>query len=113
MRIFIVALALATISLQAHAYVDICEMKRSQAEAQQCYQYGANGGMLRMKENYKRIVNSSSVSDSEKRELQDNQKKWEKAVSSKCDDNVCYYRAIGSRNDEIEQFMRSHSLQPM
>ncbi|CAJ3295181.1 Uncharacterized protein conserved in bacteria [Burkholderia pseudomallei] len=113
MNKLIAALALALAATQAHAYVDICAMKNSQSEAQQCYQYGANGGMLRMKENYKRILNSPRVSDSEKRELQNNQKKWEKAVDSKCDDNVCYYRAIGSRNDEIEQFMRSRGLQPM
>ncbi|SIT40220.1 exported hypothetical protein [Paraburkholderia piptadeniae] len=47
-------LALTAVSLQAHAHVDIdiCAMKRSQSEAQQCYEYGADGGMLRMKENF-------------------------------------------------------------
>lgn len=40
MKKLIPTLILAVVATQAHAYVDICNMKRSQAEQQQCYQYG-------------------------------------------------------------------------
>lgn len=113
MKKLIAALVLAAVTVQAHAYVDICEMKRSIAEAQQCYLYGAKGGILRMKENYKRIINSSQVSEKDKTYIEDNQKKWEKAVDSKCDDNACYFRAVGERNEQMEEFMRNRNVQPM
>ncbi|WP_066731110.1 hypothetical protein [Cupriavidus sp. D384] len=113
MKKFIATLILAVVGTQAYAYVDICNMKRSQAEQQQCYQYGASGGMTRMRENNKRVLNSARVSDSEKKAIQDNQKKWEAAVDRKCNDNVCFYHAVASRNDEIQEFMRSRGIQPM
>ena len=113
MKKLITTLILAIIATQAHAYVDICNMKRSQAEQQQCYQYGASGGMIRMKKNYERIMNSERVSSSDKKYLQDNQKKWEVAVDRKCSDNVCYYHAIAQRNEDLQQFMQNHGLQPM
>ncbi|WP_414442417.1 hypothetical protein [Burkholderia sp. 22PA0106] len=113
MRKIIFTLVLATAAAHANAFFDACSMKRSQAEATQFYQYSVSGGMLRMRENFKRIGNSDRVSNSEKQSLQDNQAKWEKAVKSKCDDDACYYQAIGTRNDEIEKFMRDRNLQPM
>ncbi|MCY1261605.1 hypothetical protein D9M68_109640 [compost metagenome] len=73
----------------------------------------ASGGMIRMKKNYERIMNSERVSASDKKYLQDNQNKWEVAVDRKCNDNVCYYHAIAQRNDDMQTFMQNRGLQPM
>ncbi|WP_155696847.1 hypothetical protein [Burkholderia stagnalis] len=58
-------------------------------------------------------MNSERVSSSDKKYLQDNQKKWEAAVDHKCSDNVCHYHAIGQRNEDMQTFMQNHGVQPM
>ncbi|MBP0635913.1 lysozyme inhibitor LprI family protein [Cupriavidus sp. AcVe19-6a] len=113
MKKIIATLILAAAATQASAYVDICNMKRSQSEQMQCYQYGASGGMMRLKKNYERTLNSNNVTESEKKNLRDNQKKWEAAVDRKCSDNVCVYHAVAQRNEDLQQFMQNHGLQSM
>jgi len=117
MRKRFVAIAVLTLlTLAAHAQTrpsDICKMKRSQYERDQCLEYGARGGMLRVKGNTDRLLSSPRVPDSEKQDIVKSHKRWASKVESKCSDNECYYDMARDRNNEIESIMARYNIAPM
>ncbi len=106
------SIALFTLISPSHA-MDICEMKRSQQEQAQCYQYAIKGGQLRMDKNYKRIGDSSNVSQREKQRINTEHDQWADNTNKRCRDNACVYESLSRRNSEIGKFMRTHGLTPM
>lgn len=114
MRKLILATALFSIAAMSHASNPICDGKYSQAERAQCYSYAVNGGMTRMKGNYKRIQASAKIPQNEKDYINVNHNEWAKAAESQCrGSDVCLYGEISKRNSEIEGYMRQHKLTPM
>lgn len=113
MRKLIIALTLLSAAAFSHAGNSMCDAKYSQAERMQCYNYAVNGGLTRMKENYRRIKNSAKVPENEKTYIDTNHQEWAKYVDSTCRDNVCYYSEISKRNNEIEGYMSKFKLTPM
>ncbi|WP_454742282.1 hypothetical protein [Cupriavidus necator] len=118
MRKFLAALALlalSTFAIQAQAQFrasDICKMKRSQYERDQCLEYGLRGSMLRVKGNTQQLLDSSRVSESKKSILKIH-KKWASKFESKCSDNECYYDMASDRNNELERIMAKYNIAPM
>lgn len=117
MRKFLITvaiLALSTVSIQAQSGVsDICKMKRSQYEYDQCIEFGARGSMLRVKGNIQRLLDSPRVPDSEKQSLLKSYKNWTSKVESKCSNNECYWEMGSRRNSELEQIMAKYRIDPM
>ncbi|QOK90506.1 hypothetical protein HF908_02745 [Ralstonia pseudosolanacearum] len=119
MRKFLAAVAilvLSTFATQAQAQVrasDICKMKRSQYERDQCLEYGLRGSMLRVKGNTQRLLDSNRVPESEKESILKSHKKWTSKFESKCSDNECYYDMSSHRNKEIEKIMAKYTIAPM
>lgn len=121
MRKFLAAftiLALSTFASQAQAQfvpTDMCNMKRTQGERDQCIEYGARGSMLRVKGNSERLLQSSRVPQSEKEDIAKSHKKWVAKVKSKCDefDNACFWNLASKRNEELEQIMAKYGIAPM
>lgn len=114
MKKLIATLILTAIATQASAGVaDICNMKSSQYERDQCIEYGARGGMLRVKGNTDRLLQSNRVPDSEKQDIVKSHKKWASKVESKCSDNECYWDMSRGRNNELERIMSQYGITPM
>lgn len=112
----IAILSLSTLAFQAQAQFrasEICKMKRSQYERDQCLEYGLRGGMLRVKGNTQRLLDSSRVPESEKENILKSHKKWTSKFDSKCSDNECYYDMASNRNNEIEKIMAKYNIAPM
>ncbi|MFV8598090.1 hypothetical protein [Ralstonia pseudosolanacearum] len=119
MRKFLAAaaiLSLSTFAIKAHAQFrasDICNMKRSSYEREQCIEYGARGSILRVKGNTQRVLDSSRVPESEKQNILKSHKKWASQLESKCSDNECYWNMASARNNEIERLMAKYGLNPI
>ncbi|MGA4222303.1 hypothetical protein ACI2TZ_10300 [Ralstonia nicotianae] len=119
MRKFLTAAAILTLStftIQAQAQFrasDICNMKRSPYEREQCIEYGARGSMLRVKGNTQRLLDSSRVPESEKQSISKSHKKWASQLESKCSDSECYWDMASARNNEIERLMAKYGLNPI
>lgn len=114
MRKFIISLALSVISVQSFAGVsDICNMKPSQYERDQCIEYGARGSMLRVKGNTDRLLQSSRVPEAEKQNIVKSHKKWASKIESKCSTNECYWDMGSKRNSELEQIMAQYGIVPL
>ncbi|NKA93515.1 hypothetical protein GO283_01969 [Ralstonia solanacearum] len=111
-----VVLTLSTFAVQAQAQFrasDVCNMKRSQYEREQCIEYGVRGSMLRVKGNTQRLLDSSRVPESEKQSILKSHKKWASQLESKCSDNECYWSMASERNNEIERLMAKYGLNPI
>lgn len=111
-------LALSTFASQAQAQfrpTDICNMKPSQYERDQCIEYGARGSMLRVKGNSDRLLSSPRVPQSEKESIAKSHKQWVAKVKRKCDesDNACFWNMASMRNNELEQIMAKYGIAPM
>lgn len=109
-------LILSTFAIQAQAQFrasDICNMKRSPYEREQCIEYGARGSMLRVKGNTQRVLDSSRVPESEKQSVLKSHKKWTSQLESKCSDSECYWNMASDRNNEIERLMAKYGLNPI
>jgi|GEM_PF-1918447 len=109
-------LALSTFAFQAHAQFrasDICNMKRSQSERDQCLEYGLRGSMLRVKGNTQRLLDSRHVPEPEKENSLKSHKKWTSKLESHCSDNACYYNMSSDRNNELERIMVRYNIAPM
>ncbi|KGC65013.1 hypothetical protein DP57_686 [Burkholderia pseudomallei] len=119
MRKFLAAVAILMLSafttqVQAQFRAsDICNMKRSQYERDQCLEYGLRGSMLRVKGNTQRLLDSGRVPDSEKESILRSHKKWARKLDSMCSDNECYYNMASDRNNEIEKIMAKYNIAPM
>lgn len=113
MRKLILSLILLSASVLSHAGSPVCDMKRSEYERAQCYEYSVVGGMKRMKINYDRIHDASHVPQKEKALLAKQHVKWVEYAESKCSTDQCFYGFISKRNSEIERFMRHYGLSPM
>lgn len=112
----IAILAISTFATQAQAQFrasDVCKMKRSQYEQDQCLEYGLRGSMLRVKGNTQRLLDSSRVPESEKENILKSHKKWAGQFESKCSDNECHYDMSSARNNEIEKIMAKYNIAPM
>lgn len=112
----IAVLTLSMLTTLAHAQVrasDICNMKRSQYERNQCLEYGLRGSMLRVKSNTQRLLDSNRVPDSEKDSLLKSHQKWASKLERKCSDNECYYDMTSERNNEIERIMAKYGIAPV
>jgi len=109
-------LALSTFASQAQAQfrpTDICNMKPSQYERDQCIEYGARGSMLRVKGNSDRLLSSPRVPQSEKESIAKSHKQWAAKVQIRCSDNECYWNMASKRNNELEQIMAKYGIAPM
>ncbi|KIP15528.1 hypothetical protein KY49_4592 [Burkholderia sp. MSHR3999] len=119
MRKFLVAIATVAFTMfatQAQAQFrasDICNMKRSQYERNQCLEYGLRGSMLRVKGNTERLLASSRVPDSEKENILKAHKKWAAEVKSECSETECFWNMSSDRNSEIEKIMAKYNIAPM
>ncbi|MCW3481635.1 hypothetical protein OL229_19025 [Neisseriaceae bacterium JH1-16] len=114
MRKHIITLTFAVISTQALAGAsDICNMKPSQYERDQCIEYGARGSMLRVKGNSDRLMQSTRVPQSEKESIAKSHKQWASKVESKCSTNECYWDMASKRNNELEQIMAKYGIAPL
>ncbi|KVT96581.1 hypothetical protein WK60_08580 [Burkholderia ubonensis] len=119
MRKFLVAIAtvaFTAFAIQAQAQFrasDICNMKRSQYERNQCLEYGLRGSMLRVKGNTERLLASSRVPDSEKENILKAHKKWAAEVKSECSETECFWNMSSKRNNEIEKIMAKYNIAPM
>ncbi len=119
MRKFFAAVVICSIStfatgVQAQFRAsDVCKMKPSQYERDQCIEYGLRGSMLRVKGNTQRLLDSSRVPESEKENILRSHKKWAKQFESKCSDNECHYDMSSARNNEIEKIMAKYNVAPM
>lgn len=109
-------LAISTLATLAHAQFrasDVCKMKRSQSERDQCLEYGLRGSLMRLKGNTQRLLDSSRVPDSEKQSIRKSHSKWASQFESKCSDNECHYDMSSARNNEIEKVMAKYNIAPM
>lgn len=115
MKKIIAALTLFVTSMVSYAGAGdyVCGMKRTQREVDECYNLIVRGGQVRMQKNYDRISASPKVTQEEKQHINKNHAEWAQAVDRKCRNNSCVYDALSNRNNEIEQFMRQHGLQPI
>lgn len=90
----------------------VCGTKRTQEEVNQCVLFAVNGGAARMKKNYDIIAASSKIPDDQKSGIPANHEEWAAYVDNNCDNDVCVYDFISSRNEEVEQFMRKFGVKP-
>lgn len=112
----IAILTIATFTTLAHAQFrasDVCKMKRSQSERDQCLEYGLRGSLMRVKGNTQRLLDSSRVPDSEKESIRKSHAKWANQFENKCSDNECHYDMSSARNNEIEKVMAKYNIAPM
>lgn len=88
-------------------------MKPNQYERDQCIEYGARGGMLRVKGNTQRLPDSPNVPDADKRSILKSFNKWAKMVDSHCSGNICYWNMETVRNNELEKIMAKYGVAPL
>jgi hypothetical protein len=112
MKKIIFALIVSFFSTFAHATTPVCEMKRSEYERAQCYQFAVKGGMIRIEKNYAIMAKSPKIPAEYMQDMNAKHDKWSTKVEDRCSTNECLYDAIAARNNEIEKYMRSHGVQP-